>query len=440
MTAWTRKLSDEGGFTTMMGMFWCVIFLIVGGLSVDAGNAWRTRAMLQATADAAAHAGAIQLAKSATDEAVVAEVQRIAQANLSVSSYGTVVPATNVEIGTWSGDGTFVLGSGGNAVRVTAERTAANSNAVNTYLLRLGILKSWDVSAVSVAQRFVPQCVTNGIVTLEDIEMSSQNAFSSNYCLHGETGVKLSTQNTFASGVTVSMPDLAMLQMPGGGYDKNPGLEEALREGEKIPPLVGQIPSILAGLQDPASKWQPDWINGTVNTMSSRSFNSGTLVPGTINIVECGNARGGVHQSPSNQQISFAAGDRIEQVVVVTNCRVTLSRNVEVANAIIATSSTHGNAISGSADTAIGRVDACTPGGAATLVAAGGIHFASKATFNDAQLITADGVHLAAQADGVTGLAIQAADTVKLTSKGGFALCETADEPALAVDGYRVVQ
>ena len=51
-------LSDEGGVGTVWGLLWFILFVGIGGLAVDTTNGFRVQTMLQATADAAAHAAA----------------------------------------------------------------------------------------------------------------------------------------------------------------------------------------------------------------------------------------------------------------------------------------------------------------------------------------------------------------------------------------------
>ncbi len=58
-----KFLNDELGGGTVMGLLWFILLVGITGLSVDTINGFRTRTMLQATADAdaAALGGAIDL-------------------------------------------------------------------------------------------------------------------------------------------------------------------------------------------------------------------------------------------------------------------------------------------------------------------------------------------------------------------------------------------
>ncbi len=51
-------LRDEEGASTILGIFWFILCVGLGGLAVDITDAFRVQTMMQATADASAHEGA----------------------------------------------------------------------------------------------------------------------------------------------------------------------------------------------------------------------------------------------------------------------------------------------------------------------------------------------------------------------------------------------
>ena len=53
---------DESGVGTVNSLFFAAMSMLIGGVAIDGTNLWRHQQLMQQTADAAAHAGVIQLA------------------------------------------------------------------------------------------------------------------------------------------------------------------------------------------------------------------------------------------------------------------------------------------------------------------------------------------------------------------------------------------
>ncbi len=420
----------EGSIGWSLG--WLMIFLVFGGLAVDASNAWRVRAMLQATSDSAAHAGALQLPDAA---AAVGEAMRISQANLPAARFGMVTPQAAVDVGRWD-PATRTLDTTSpvpDAVRARAMRTAANNNRVDTFLLKLAGFTSWDISTYSTVQIFTPDCILDGLVARGTVEASSQNDFRNTICVHGQQGVKLSIGNTFGDDVIVSMPDLDDLQVPSGDTSANPGLAEALREKPLQPRLVSRLDEILPALKDYNSDWQPSYIQsavGSVYTVSESAFDASTLVAGNVYDVTC---HGG-------NPLKIEGPIDVHDVVIVTNCKVHLGTGVVVENATIATSSTSGQSFTGAEGVQLGRADNCAPGGGAQLLTLGGVHFAAKMAFQGSQIIAAGDAMITAQAEGILGTSVQAGGDIKLTSQSSFGTCDGQVDEEYAARYFRIVE
>jgi hypothetical protein len=420
-------VGDQDGVVTTWSIAMSIVFLIVGGLAVDAGNAWRTRGMLQATADAAALAGAIELSPI-DDSDARAEAIRVADLNLSE---GVLVDADIVS-GAWDHASRTLDTSAtlSDAVQVTTRRTSAGNNAVPTYLLKLIGIPSWDVGARATAQRFVPGCIREGLIARGQVELSSNNEFIEGICIHGQDGVKISSNNIFAEDVKVTMPDLDLLELPASGFETNEGLEDALGEDWIDPKIVDHINEIISALKDPASSRQPAYVDPdlAVIEMTRTEFNNASsFTPGRVYNVTCN----------GNQQIDVDLS--FSEVVVVTNCRTNFAGGTVLTDAIIATSSTASNAMSGSNDTTIGADDSCADGGGAQLMSAGGMHFAGNMELFGSQLIAAGDIAVAAQADGIEGTSIQAGGDIELTSNSAFGLCTGHVDLTLYEYYYRIV-
>ncbi len=86
-----KFLNDELGGGTIFGLLWFMLLVGITGMAVDSTNGFRNRTMLQATADAAALAGAISLTNEA---AAVATAVSYSVDNMSGAHYGDVLNGT----------------------------------------------------------------------------------------------------------------------------------------------------------------------------------------------------------------------------------------------------------------------------------------------------------------------------------------------------------
>jgi len=171
-----RFLTDDHGVGSIWMLCLLPLFLVLAGFGMDGTAAFRTRDMLQSTADASALAGALQLPTSGnaapdpTKETNAATSARdYSQKNMSVAGFGNVLSlnaTTNgdIQFGNWNGT-TFTsptpTGTTENAIMVTVRTAAANSNAYPTSFLALIGKSSWDIAATAVAMngKPIPLCI-----------------------------------------------------------------------------------------------------------------------------------------------------------------------------------------------------------------------------------------------------------------------------------------
>jgi Flp pilus assembly protein TadG len=139
-----RLLPARGG---NIGILIAVMFPMLIGfvvLGVDVPYLYYRNLILRQTVQAAALAGGNQLTTyytsgNSSTAAIVTAAQTFAQANMPVSQYGTVVPASTVTVGNWNAAAstfTSLAASGGvspDAVQVTGLTTTANGNPVTVF-------------------------------------------------------------------------------------------------------------------------------------------------------------------------------------------------------------------------------------------------------------------------------------------------------------------
>ena len=141
-----------------MGLLWFILLVGITGMAVDVTDGFRNRTMLQATADAAALAAAIDLPDeaTATTTAVTYSLD-----NMGYDINGAVLKAADVRVGLWDAD-TYSLDTTStvpDAVMVTVNRSSDNDNALPVNFLRIIGLQTWNVTSQAVAQRFIPECL-----------------------------------------------------------------------------------------------------------------------------------------------------------------------------------------------------------------------------------------------------------------------------------------
>ena len=79
-------------------------------------------------------------------------------------------------------------------------------------------------------------------------------------------------------------------------------------------------------------------------------------------------------------------------------------------------------------DMQIGRMDACTEGGGARIYAGGSVHTPSGTTIFGSHMILLGDSHMAAKANGVYGVTVEAAGDIKYTAQGLMGGCDASEE------------
>lgn len=247
-----RFLKDQTGATTLWLLVWTIAFLGLGSLAVDSANAWRVRSQLQATADAAALAGAKALLDGADVETAKAEAQRLARLNMPLALHGEVLPLTAIEIGAWDA-GTGRLdpeAAEPDAVRVRAGRAESNDNELGVFLAGILGKSSWDVvtSATAFAIEGANPCANVTIMTTADVIVAGSTELYDGVCVHGEKGVRANAgSNYYEPGVRLSAADIATVVV---GHTRNgsAGWDEIAAETSMGTQLYQHFDAMFAAL------------------------------------------------------------------------------------------------------------------------------------------------------------------------------------------------
>ncbi len=438
-----RFLRDEQGGGTVWGLLWFMLMVGICGLAVDTTDGFRARTMLQATADATALAGAIDLPNPG---AVSATAVSYSVDNMGTAINGAVLDPADVHVGRWD-PVNRALDTGSlvpDAVMVTVHRSSVNGNALATNFLRIIGLTSWNVKAQAVAQRYIPECLRDGLIATEIVDISSNNSFTNRICIHGQEGVNIQSNNYFQTGVGVSMPYVNfhnlldsddMLEIPSSGPTSNDGLPEALREQSLLPRMVNHIDEIMEAFLDPESSYQPGYIDTDEPVIVvDEKFNLGAVLPNRIYWVKC----------KPNKHAAIPSGSYIREVVIIADCEVQIGAGATVVDAVIGS---RGGA-NGKKDSAnigvpagaqLGLQDDCATGGGVQLFSNASMHFSSSTGFDGVQLVAAGDIDLGARDMGINGISAQAGGTITMTSSNMFGLCAGGTPDFFTVPYYRLV-
>ena len=425
-------LHDEQGAGSLWGVFYFIIMAGAAGITVDGTNAFRHQTMLQATADAAALAASIDLPR--TEPALAAAIE-YAQKNMSPDVFGDVLVADDVVFGAWDHENKVLETDATypDAVMVTVRANMARGNAVLSTFLRMAGVGGWELEASAIAQKFRPQCFTDGLVARGHVDTSGNNAYYNHFCVHGQNGVHIQNGNTFELGTSVSMPDLSLLSIPTDGLDGNPGLAEALREGSLDPRMVDHVPAIMDMLLDPTSPIQPIYIDTSKPVIDvDCGFDLGTAEAGRIYHVICAD----------NKQIQVPGSQTTRGIVVVAEGQINVPANAILEDVILASRAymkNGGSNIHFSSGADLGRPDDCADGGGVQIFTTEDLSFASSITYNGVQVVSAKNVALGSSDSGVKGLAVQAGGNITLSSNNAFGLCNGDDPLILTHQHYRLV-
>ncbi|KMW56552.1 hypothetical protein AIOL_001506 [Candidatus Rhodobacter oscarellae] len=182
-----RFLSNDDGAVSVQNVIYLVLFLAVGGLAVDVGNAYRMRTIMQAAADAGAHAGAQELPAAAAAETAALS---FVEANMPAAAYGNIASATDISVGAWDNSHrTFAPGATqSNAVAVRLRRDQSRGNQVATFLLRFVGFNYWEIETRAIAYSS-SDCV--GIKAQGKIRMGQDVRIGPGVCVYGRNGISM---------------------------------------------------------------------------------------------------------------------------------------------------------------------------------------------------------------------------------------------------------
>ncbi len=147
-----KFLRDERGMIMPLAGVMVLLGIGFASLAIDMGYLYYLRGKVQTTADAAALAGAGQIPNMSD---IREEAISLARQNLPEDENGEVVTEANITMGNWNSATRIFTPSGDptNAVRVVAQRTADNDNAVELFFAQILGFDEMDIETSAIVQR-----------------------------------------------------------------------------------------------------------------------------------------------------------------------------------------------------------------------------------------------------------------------------------------------
>ena len=419
-----KLAKDEDGSMTVFGIFMIITCVIVGGIAMDTMNGVKTKTELQVAADSAAHAALMARNYGKTEAEAKNVGLAVGNMILARSGISDTLIADDISFGDWdTASQTFTVDpTQDDAVLVSAQRLADRNTALGTGFLRFIGLYNFDVRSQSVFETYIPTCTREGFFAEERVDVQSNNDFAKGFCIHSNLHVEMNIDNAYGGNVIVSMPDETDVVLPSSGWDKNPGLPPALRDGAYAIPILYRIQEIIANLDDPTSKWfRGDYLD--INPLSA--------APDEVIVAKNDKLKdvwveGAVHRrtcNAANQKVTFDANETFKQGVLITNCKVEFGAYVTLIDVAVATTNTNVKSITAASNLTLGKDDNCKDGGGAQLVTMGGIDLASNMSAYGAQILALDDVAFAADADGIEGISIVSGGEIDSTSGISMGFC-----------------
>ena len=469
---WRFGRSETGG-TTVFAMMTFVLLLAFAAMAVDSANLFRNRAQMQITADAAAHAGAVMLARGGGPSAALRESLVAVELNMPEARFGHLVDQTDHDIRALHYDpvsGHLSAEGQANAVMVHLQRSRGIGNAVPTLLLGMFGKASLNLETSSVVALLAPRQCSNaeGIYAHGRITLDANAVIGAGLCLHSQESMELPISTTLAEGAQVSLPDLS-----GCGGDCDPArnaqfnatlaevnmimpetrtyirqlAEGFLRSDIHLPeeaaffatrPLTGDLSALgEVALQDNGLH------TGDVVEMSPIAFSQMRERPeGLVYLVQC--KEKGIQSDDIWESTLTLIGDgegpALHNLALITNCILDMDASTRIEGALILSLSSGVMPLHADEGASLGRRDQrCRRGMSTTLMSLGDLQIPASLIGSDLALIAGGNVLLDAnsRSDMIAvskqnmGLVIHAGGQVEIRGAQSFESCARLDDPVL---------
>ena len=319
---------DQRGAASVWAIFWTTMLLIMSGFVLDVANAYRIRALLQATADASALAAARELPNPGQARKAARD---LAALNMPEEEHGDVMPNRMIALGAWDEtSGRFIEGQQPyDAVQTTAARGAGAGRDLPTFLIGLVGTDAWKIAASSTARARSGGggasrnlCPSSMLITEANISMAGTTRVNDGVCLHADTQIHFGGNNETEEGARYSVS-------PSGTFGNKPGITGV--EGQSIDPDSVTFKQNLSPVILPQRQAIFDNLWNTLYHSGIGEY-SGPLLPDNLHDPVTGTAR---VVRVNQWWWTVQPGDLQPYTIYMVNHGVQLAGNVDAQNVAI---------------------------------------------------------------------------------------------------------
>jgi hypothetical protein len=455
-----RLLRGEQGGATSFGILTLLVVALLVGFAVDATNLYRHQAILRMSADAAAHAGAAELARGGDAAAAEAAAARLLARNLPQARYGRLIADPRTDLRALAYDpatGRLARPAPGvapDAVLVGLQRSAAVGNPIPTFVLRLVGVDAWAAGAASVAALLPTRRCGNagGLFVHGRVVVTPGSRLGEGLCLHGQAGVDLPPAAERAGALHLGTPTQARCSGDCTGL---------VETNLIMPDTAAHVAQVAAELAEPAATaaraaffavrpldadLEPlaevgidtaRLSTGSVVAMSPFRFSALRRVPaGLVYLVTCDKAGEG---GPSLQKISLVGlpdSAKMTDAALVTTCPFEMDAATRIEGSLVIL--LHGGTamLAAAPGAAMGDpARACDARRRSLLMVDGDLDLPATLAASNLAVVTGGDLRLAADPDAVRtlhrGLAAHAGGDLAMAGPHGFVPCPGATDPLL---------
>ncbi|MEM7497371.1 MAG: pilus assembly protein TadG-related protein [Pseudomonadota bacterium] len=456
---------EEAGAMTLWLLVWSFAFLGMAGLAVDVSNAYRHQSMLQATADAAAHAALVVLRDGGTEAEARAMAQRVARLNMDTTQHAEVVEVADITIGAW--DGTHVIDStDDNAVHVVARRDDTSQFPVGTLFLHFVGVRDIEVNADALMVMDYPNCPQDGVFARGTLSFTSQNRFGAGLCLHSQSEISVSgfeadpenpLMPDIGDGTAFSAPDTD--EKPNGDFKSSNNARAEMEAADAIrrrnyDPAAASEENVRARIN--ATRTEVEGIVEVVsvstsltNSNNSRASRDDEGDDTSAVCVNFGFLR--VSNPPNKFDLQAKIDDcyRYFYLVCSRDDTITLDGDTDLTDVVLisdgcALKTTGSDSLflfntfigvdkPGDASAISFKGKSINPGavdcnglGSITILTTGGMHFTAGTNFTKIELISTGDMKLTADAELTAGISMQSYGDIDFSAKANIQGCATA--------------
>lgn len=210
-----RLRAEDGGATAFGVLALCLTGMLVG-LAIDVTNLYRNETLMRLTADSAAHAGAVALARG---EDPIGAARAMVERNMPAARFGPLTDATALQaLHLDTGMNRLVRPDPDdapvNAVLVRLQYSAEVKNLLPTFALGMVGIDGWTVETRSVATLTPSRRCGNaeGLFAQGRIDLAASVRLGDRLCLHSQAGIDLPAGAELGAGLRLSLPDPAACQ------------------------------------------------------------------------------------------------------------------------------------------------------------------------------------------------------------------------------------